>query len=140
MNKYNNPKWWNNEYDSSWERTKAAFKRDWDQTKHDFGGKEPDTNQNVNNTVKQASGNEAIPPRRQPTYEDLEPAYRFGHGAKNHYGDKYSDWDNDLETTLRSDWETANPSRKQTWMQDRDAIKHAWDYDYDDDEAVTADR
>jgi hypothetical protein len=140
MNKYNNPKWWNNEYDSSWERTKAAFKRDWDQTKHDFGGKEPDTNQNVNNTVKQASGNEAIPPRRQPTYEDLEPAYRFGHGAKNYYGDKYSDWDNDLETTLRSDWETANPSRKQTWMQDRDAIKHAWDYDYDDDEVVTADR
>jgi hypothetical protein len=42
---------------------KAAFKRDWDQTKHDLGGKQPDTNQNVKDIVKQAGWREPIPPR-----------------------------------------------------------------------------
>ena len=59
MNQYKNPNWWTKENDSAWDRTKAALKRDWDQTKHDFGGKEPDTNQKVGDTVKQAAGKEA---------------------------------------------------------------------------------
>ena len=43
--KYNDPTWWNRDYDSGWDRVKEAFRRDWDQTKHDFGGDEPDLNQ-----------------------------------------------------------------------------------------------
>jgi hypothetical protein len=78
MTQYKNPAWWTKEEDSAWERTKEAFKRDWDQTKHDLGGKQPDTNQNVTDTVKQAAGKEPIPPRGQPAYEQVEPAYRFG--------------------------------------------------------------
>ena len=69
MNQYKNPNWWNQENDSAWERTKAAFKRDWDQTKHDLGGHKPDTNQKIGNTTRQASGKEVIPPRGVPTYE-----------------------------------------------------------------------
>jgi hypothetical protein len=48
-----NAKWWNKQNDSSWERVKEAFKRDWDQTKHDMGGRHPDTHQNLSDTVKQ---------------------------------------------------------------------------------------
>lgn len=122
-----NPKWWNEEHDSAWERVKAAFKRDWDQTKHDFGGKEPDTDQDVNNTVKQAVGKEAIPPRRQATYEDEEPAYRFGFGAKSHYGNQYQGWDDRLEAELRRDWEESS-GRSSDWDSRRSAIRRGWEY------------
>jgi hypothetical protein len=131
MNQYKNPKWWTQENDSSWNRVKEAMKRDWDQTKHDFGGNEPDTNQNVRHTVKQASGTETLPPRGATAYD--EPAYRFGYGARSKYGEDYTDWDDDLEATLKADWETIAPERKQTWMQDRAAIRYGWDYDADED-------
>jgi hypothetical protein len=93
MSSYKNPNWWTKENDSAWDRVKLAVKRDWDQTKHDLGGKEPETNQNVSRTVKQAAGKEPIPPRGQPTYEELEPAHRFGYGARSYYGSKYKTWD-----------------------------------------------
>lgn len=124
MNQYKNPTWWTKENDSAWERTKAALQRDWDQTKHDFGGKEPDTNQGVGDTLKQAAGKEAIPPRRQPNYES---ALRFGYGARSHYGSEYSEWNDDVETRLKQDWTSANPNAN--WDEDREAIHHAWDYE-----------
>jgi hypothetical protein len=135
-NKYKNPKWWTPENDTAWNRVKEAMKRDWDQTKHDFGGDEPDTNQNIGHTLKQAGGTETLPPRHETTYEEWEPAYRFGYAARTRYGqdyDGYSDWDDELEATLKNDWATIAPERKQTWMQDRAAIRYGWDYDADDD-------
>lgn len=122
-----NPKWWTTENDSAWDRVKAAFKRDWDQTKHDFGGDEPDTDQDVNNTIKQAAGKEAIPPRKVPTYEEVEPAYRFGYGARSYYGNRYGQWNDDLEAELRKDWE-ANSDPRSDWMTSRSAIRRGWDY------------
>ena len=131
MNKYNNPGWWSNDDDSAWDRVKAALRRDWDQTKHDFGGDEPETNQSVGHTVKQAGGKEGIPPRGQPAYEEYEPAHRFGYGAYAHYGGDYDEWDDELEARLKSDWEATYPARKQYWSQDRDGIRYAWDYGAD---------
>ena len=132
MNPYKNPTWWTKENDSAWDRVKLAVKRDWDQTKHDLGGKEPDTNQNVGRTVKQAAGKEPIPPRGQPTYADIEQAHRFGYGARSHYGSKFQTWNDELETRLKGDWELIAPERKQTWMQDRTAIRHGWEYEQGD--------
>ena len=123
---YKNPTWWTAENDSAWDRTKAAFKRDWDQTKHDLGGKKPDTDQQVSDTVKQAAGKEIIPPRGTPTYNKAEPAYRFGYGARSHYAKKYSKWDAKLETELKSDWQTTNPDRQ--WADDRQYIHDAWSH------------
>jgi hypothetical protein len=128
---YKDPEWWTQENDSAWERVKEAMKRDWDQTKHDLGGREPDTNQKIGNTTRQASGKEAIPPRGRPTYEELEPAWRFGHGARANYRDEYPEWDDELEQHLKSEWETLSPDRRHTWMQDRAAIRYGWDYDED---------
>lgn len=121
-----NPSWWNKDNDSAWERVKAAFKRDWDQTKHDFGGDEPDTNQDVDDTVKQAVGKQPIPPRRQPTFEDVEHAYRFGYGARSHYQKEYPSWDEKLEARLRSDWESSE--NDWDWDTSRGAIRRGWDY------------
>lgn len=126
---YKNPQWWTDEHETSWDRVKQAMQRDWDQTKHDFGGDEPDTDQDVNNTVKQAAGKEAIPPRQVPTYEDVEPAYRLGYGARKQYGRKYPKWNDDVEAHLQKEWETIAPSGRQTWMQDRAAIRRGWEYD-----------
>src|SRR4030095_3664436 len=105
MSTYKNPSWWTQENDSAWERVKAAFQRDWDQTKHDMGGRRPDTGQDVDDTVKQAAGKAPLPPRGQPVYQDVEPAYRFGYGARAYYGKKYSAWSPELEKELRRDWE-----------------------------------
>jgi len=126
MKETKNPKWWGQEHESAWERVKAAFKRDWDQTKHDFGGKEPDTDQDVGDTVSQAAGKQPIPPRGAPTYEELEGAYRFGYGARAHYGKSFSDWDENLETQLESDWRQTYSDKD--WRSYRNAIRRGWDY------------
>jgi hypothetical protein len=127
MNTYKNPNWWTQDNDSAWERVKEAFKRDWDQTKHDFGGKQPDTAQNVSDTVKQASGNEPIPPRGTPAYEKIEPAYRFGYGARSFYRQKHPKWNASLEAELQRDWKASYPQGN--WNEDVEYIRYGWDYD-----------
>src|SRR5512141_2473158 len=100
MKQNRTPKWWTPAHESRWDRVKAAFKRDWDQTKHDFGANEPDTDQDVDDTVKQAAGKQPIPPRGEPTYEQVEDAYRFGYGARVQYQRRYPTWDNRVEREL----------------------------------------
>jgi hypothetical protein len=128
MNTYKNPTWWNKDNDSSWERVKAAVKRDWDQTKHDMGANQPDTKQNANDTVKQAAGKESIPPRGAQVYEKAEPAFRFGYGARSNYGKKYPAWNKDLETQLRTDWTSSNPDAKGSWDENAEYVRSGWNY------------
>ena len=123
MKLHSNPTWWTEQHDSAWERVKAAFKRDWDQTKHDLGGNRPDTDQDVDNTVRQAAGKEAIPPRGQPTFEDHEPAYKFGYGARSKYQGKYTQWDPNLEAQLRKDWGDVDD-----WEENRAHIRKGWEF------------
>ena len=125
MPTYKNPTWWTKENDSSWERVKAALKRDWDQTKHDFGGNQPDTDQQVTDTVKQASGKEAIPPRGEPTFDKAAPAYRFGYGARSHYGKKHNTWSPELESQLRNEWSSLS---EDDWDKNSDYVKAGWNY------------
>lgn len=49
-------------------QVKEALKRDWEQTKSDLTGhkKGQDLDQNVGDTVKQATGKEPLPPRGEP--------------------------------------------------------------------------
>jgi hypothetical protein len=134
MKERRNPKWWNQEHESAWERVKGAFKRDWDQTRHDFGGGEPDTDQDVDDTVKQAAGKQPIPPRGQPTYEQLEDAYRFGYGARAHYGSNYSAWDKEVESHLSRDWQDTYADRQ--WNQYRNSVRLGWDRERDADDKM----
>jgi hypothetical protein len=120
-----NPKWWTQENDSSWNRVKAAMKRDWDQTKHDFGGNSPETKQNVNDTVKQSTGKEAIPPRGQPVYEKAEPALRFGYGARSYYAKRYPTWNSDLEKELSRDWSELGEG---DWDAQSHFVRTGWEY------------
>lgn len=57
------PNWWNEQiHGTAWERVKAAMQRDWEQTKNDFTPGAPDLNQDVDDTIKMATGNAPIPP------------------------------------------------------------------------------
>lgn len=118
-----NPTWWSKEHDSAWDRVKEAFRRDWEQTKHDFGGDEPDIDQNVDDTVGQAAGSRPIPPPGEPNFEEHEPAFRFGYGARRQYGSRFSKWDEGLENELRRDF------GHEEWDRYRPAVRRGWDYD-----------
>jgi hypothetical protein len=112
----NRPDWYTNEHDSAWERTKAAFKNDWEQTKHDFGSKKArDLDQDVDDTVKQAAGSD-------DAFENHEQAFRFGHAAGRHYRKDHPRWDNDLDSRLRRDYSGDYES-------DRPYIQKAYEYD-----------
>jgi hypothetical protein len=115
----NKPNWYTDEHDAGWNRVKAAFANDWEQTKHDFGSKNArDLDQDVNDTVKQAAGTE-------DTFARHEPAFRFGYAAQRNFGSKFKTWNNDLENTLRKDYGS-------DFDRDRDNIRRAYEYRYND--------
>jgi len=124
-----NPTWWNQEHSSAWDRVKEAFRRDWDQTKHDWGGDEPDLKQDVNDTVAQAAGKKPIPPANQANYDEAEPAYRFGYGARRQYGSSYRQWNDQLASQLKRDWQSTYSDMD--WDRYSSEVRRGWDYEGD---------
>ena len=124
-----NPKWWNEEHESTWGRVKAAMKRDWEQTKADVSSKGRELDQDVDDTVKQAAGKQQIPPLSQPNLDDdwdrAEEGYRYGVGARAQYGSTYTQWDDRLESKLRDDWRDSKSNR--TWDEVKATVRRGWD-------------
>lgn len=137
------PSWWDDSHSSAWERAKAAMRRDWEQTKADFsGGKQGrDLDQHVGDTVGQALGKKPIPPlsvpnppdpgdaqpargpeNRDSSWDEVEGPSRYGFGAARFYN---RDWDEDLETTVRGDWQSNYPDRP--WNEAREHVRRGWD-------------
>lgn len=111
----NRPSWYTDENDRAWDRTKAAFRNDWEQTKHDFGSKSaPDLKQDVGDTVRQATG-------KEDPFERHEDAFRFGYAANRHFRSQYPTWNSDLESRLRSDYGEGFDTA-------RDDIRRAYEY------------
>ncbi|HEY6138788.1 MAG TPA: hypothetical protein VI670_13595 [Thermoanaerobaculia bacterium] len=111
----NKPTWFNEEHDNAWNRVKAAFANDWEQTKRDFGSKNArELNQDVDDTVKQAAGS-------PDGFENHEQAFRFGYAAQRQYRTQFPKWNNDLEMKLRKDYGT-------DFDRDRAFIRHAYEY------------
>jgi hypothetical protein len=129
--KVREPGWWNQEHDSAWERVREAFRRDWAQTKHDFGGGEPDLGQNVGDTVSQAAGRQPVPVRAQPGFEENEPACRFGYGARRQYGKTHAEWNDQLEDQLRTEWEATYAADDERWEQYQSAVRRGWEFEGD---------
>lgn len=101
--------------DSAWERTKAALKNDWEQTKSDLGSDSArDMDQDVDDTVKQAAGSD-------DAFENREQAFRFGYVARDHYGDRYDGWTPELDRRLRNDYSG-------DYDRDRPFIRHAYEF------------
>jgi len=107
--------WYSDEQMGAWERIKAAFANDWEQTKSDFGSKSArDLDQDVDDTIKQAIGTD-------DAFENREQAFRFGYAAQRHYKNEYPAWNADLESRLRSDYDG-------DYDADREYIHHAYEY------------
>ena len=129
------PKWWTEKHGSQWDNIKDAMKRDWEQTKKDLhmGGKE--LNQNVGDTVKQATGKEAIPASntagtRTGTdlgWDDVEQPLMYGVGARHQYGTQHAIWNEGLEQRLKADWESAESGAKHKWDDVKNVVRHAYD-------------
>ena len=125
-----NPSWWNDEHTSTWDRVKAALRRDWEQTKADVSSRGTDLNQGVTDTVKQAVGSEPVPPGNQPTRDDAdwerdEPAHRYGVGARLHHGASQPEWNDHVESKLKQEWGDLKSGR--TWDEVRSAVRRSWD-------------
>lgn len=122
------PHWWTSEHDSAWERIQDAFRRDWEQTKHDFGGHALDMGQDVGDTMGQMMGTQPIPPMGRPA-DEYEHGHRFGYGAWMHYGHTHHHWNDRLESQLRSDWDHAyGGAAGMDWEGHREHVRHGWDY------------
>lgn len=130
----NNPNWWNAKHDTAWDRVKSAMKRDWEQTKADFSKKHgEELNQGAGDTVKQAAGKEPIPPGNMPnpsskkteSWDDVEPAYRYGVGAREQYGAQSPSWDSRIESKLSEEWKDMKSGR--TWDEVKGRVHSAWD-------------
>ncbi|WP_312183595.1 YsnF/AvaK domain-containing protein [Massilia timonae] len=57
-------------------------------------------------------------------YDDYSPAYAYGSQMRGQYAGRQ--WD-DVETDLRSDWETRNSGSVSTWEKMKAAVRHGWD-------------
>jgi hypothetical protein len=129
MGTMRDPKWWSEEHRSAWERVKAAFRRDWEQTKADVSSKGQDLNQDVGDTIKQAAGKQPIPPEGVQTKPDesdwnsVEDGLRYGYGAKSQYRNDM--WDDRLEAKLRNEWDELKTGR--SWEDARRAVRDGWD-------------
>jgi hypothetical protein len=108
------------------------LRRDWEQTKVDLGGRGHELGQDIGDTVRQALGREALPAPGQPNraersederWEDVEPAMRYGHGARQKYPEQ-PEWNEELELQLRREWEEMAPSR--LWHDVRQFVHRGW--------------
>lgn len=99
----------------AWERIKKAFANDWEQTKADFGSDDArDMDQDVDDTVKQMAGSD-------DAFENREQAFRFGYTARQRYGADHSEWNDELDRQLASEYDG-------DFSTDRDYIRHAYRY------------
>lgn len=101
---------------STWERVKKAFANDWEQTKADFGSDDArDMNQDVDDTLKQMAGSD-------DAFENREQAFRFGYTARKRYGSEHSEWNEDLDRKLSSEYDG-------DYEADRLYVRHAYSYE-----------
>jgi hypothetical protein len=129
------PSWWTEEtHGSAWERVKEALRRDWEQTKKDLhlGGHE--LNQGLTDTLKQATGKQSIPPDDGPNppkvigdWDDIELPMGYGYNARQYYGTQHSDWDDELEGKLKTEWESAKATGHRGWNDVKQFVRHGYE-------------
>src|SRR5689334_13573703 len=94
------PLWYSRDSMSAWESVKEALRRDWEQTKHDFGmsgGHE--LNQSFVDTVDQATKNRPIPSADRPNrpvvigaWAEAEYPIGYGYVARRTVGAEHPTW------------------------------------------------
>ena len=89
MTDKNKPTWWTPTHASAWDLMKGAMRRDWEQTKVDFGGAGKDLNQDASDTLRQASGEAPVPSSwvaNAPSAGDVERRHKASEIAEHNAG------------------------------------------------------
>jgi len=102
---------------STWEKMKAAVRHGWDKITPDT---DDDAYYRTHYSTQYASSGD--------TYDSLAPAYGYGTEARRNPKYQGRNWD-DVESDLRSDWDTRYPSSSgvSTWDKMKAAVRHGWD-------------
>lgn len=96
----------------AWERVKAGVRHGWDRITGD------DSDSAYRSHWSSTYANEGS------SYDEYEPAYRYGSSMATHTKYRGREWD-DVEDYLRSDWEQRNPNS--AWERMKAAVRHGWD-------------
>ena len=126
------PSWWVERSESTWKRIKAAFRRDWEQTKADLTGGRAgeELDQHLTDTLRQMTGRDPLPIAHEPTGVDLEVeteplqvsrAFELGYNAAAHYD---GEWTPTLESRLQAEWNQMSPGA--FWDSHRTYIYLGW--------------
>jgi hypothetical protein len=102
-----NPGWWNTSHDFDWEHATQSLRR---QVCAKEGG------------PTAANESPCLPP-----FDEFEPAYRFGYGARIEFETNCGDWDMS-QVDLAKEWRSMYPTRLDEWEQDRIAIMVGWNF------------
>jgi len=128
-------------YDDSsmdtWDRVKEALRRDWEQTKHDFGVKGGhELNQGIADTVKQAMNKEPIPAADKPnppkvigSWDEAEYPISYGYSARGTHGGEYPTWSVDLERRLETSWKAPSDRPEHAWSHVKHLVRYGYEHD-----------
>jgi hypothetical protein len=109
--------WWEATHDFAWDHVKLGMRR---------GLRD-----------RQAGEADAIPAKGLPHFDEFEPAYRFGYGARMEFEMELSDGDFS-QIDLAREWRTMNPKREEQWENDRIAILFGWNYEAEEWQASSS--
>jgi hypothetical protein len=110
---------WNERHGSkmTWDNARNATQDAWNRVdaRHQFNTQEDNYWRSNYSTRPYASGR---------TYEDLQPAYRYGYEQRNLNRDR--DW-NSAQNDLERGWDKAKANTRHGWNEVKDAVKDGWD-------------
>jgi hypothetical protein len=131
------PSWHKPEHAMQWDRVKEAVRRDWQQTKHDLHAGGHELNQRVGDTMKQATGavdipsiNAANPPKIIGEWDAAAVPVEYGYSARQQFGSTHAQWDDALDVSLRTEWESSpsTPKTSGKWDDVKPHVRHGYDY------------
>ena len=125
----------NSQRPNAWDRIKEALRRDWEQTKHEFGAKTGhELNQDIGDTLKHAVGKQPIPSDDRPnppvvvdTWDNAEPAIQFGYEASPVFRAADREWSHALESALADRWRVLHVNGR-PWDEVRGYVRHGFEY------------
>lgn len=111
---------WNERYGSTglgWNDARHATRDAWSrvEARHRFNTEE-DSHWRSNYSTR--------PYSKGRTYEELQPAYRYGYESRHLHRDR--DW-NDAENDLERGWEKVKASTRHGWHEIKEAVRDGWD-------------
>jgi hypothetical protein len=137
------PAWYRPEDLTRWNSVKNAVRRDWQQTKHDLHAGGHELNQAASDTIKQATGREAVPAIDKPNppkvigeldadgdaeWAKMERAMEYGYTARTEFAATHAEWNHDLDLALRREWESSGGRAPGLWDDVKPYVRHGYNF------------